>query len=189
LPWRLLACGLRQPSRSRPPRSHELRGSFPHPTGSLCTLRPRRYRAHPQHSLPGGSLGPCRAGPSPQDRADFAQRTAASPGISTSRGSRAIWRLPSSQTGRRSGRYRRRAPAASRPRGALPKPRSRTSLAAMRRICRRPFLSAATALAGLRASRHPIGSNRSKGLSKVNDAVATTIDPIAPSDERRPMTA
>jgi hypothetical protein len=42
-----------------------LRGSFPHPTGSLCTLRPRRYQTHPQHSLPGGSLGPTRAGPSP----------------------------------------------------------------------------------------------------------------------------
>ncbi len=57
--------GSGEPSRSRPPRSHELRGSFPHPTGSLCTLRPRRYQTHPQHSLPGGSLGPTRAGPSP----------------------------------------------------------------------------------------------------------------------------
>ena len=38
---------------------------FPHPTGSLCTLRPRRYRTHPQHSLSGGSLRPTRAGPSP----------------------------------------------------------------------------------------------------------------------------
>jgi hypothetical protein len=31
----------------------------------LCTLRPRRYRSHPQHSLRGGSLGPTSAGPSP----------------------------------------------------------------------------------------------------------------------------
>src|SRR5271166_2264954 len=31
-----------------------------HPTSSLCTLRMRRYRTHPQHSL-----GPTRAGPSP----------------------------------------------------------------------------------------------------------------------------
>ena len=43
-----------------------LRGSIPHPTGSLCTLRPRRYRSHPQHSLPGGSLRLTRAGLSPR---------------------------------------------------------------------------------------------------------------------------
>ena len=35
------------------------------PTPTLCTLRPRRYRTHPRHSLSGGSLGPTRAGPSP----------------------------------------------------------------------------------------------------------------------------
>jgi hypothetical protein len=29
------------------------------------SLRPRRYRTHPQHSLSGDSLGPTRAGPSP----------------------------------------------------------------------------------------------------------------------------
>ena len=41
------------------------RGSITHPTQLLCTLRGRRYRRLTQHLLPGGSLGPTRAGLSP----------------------------------------------------------------------------------------------------------------------------
>ena len=39
------------------PASSSFRGSLPHPTQPLCTLRVRRRRRLTQHSLPGGLLG------------------------------------------------------------------------------------------------------------------------------------
>src|SRR2546421_328624 len=56
------------------PASRSFRGSLPHPTQSLCTLRVRRRRRLTQHSLPGGSLGLTWAGLAPADRASFAWR-------------------------------------------------------------------------------------------------------------------
>ena len=50
------------------------RGSIPHPTHQLCTLRVRRHRRLTQHSLPGGPLGLIWAGLAPADRASFAWR-------------------------------------------------------------------------------------------------------------------
>src|SRR5262249_39944149 len=40
------------------PASRSFRGSLPHPTHTLCTLRVRRHRRLTQHSLPGGPLRP-----------------------------------------------------------------------------------------------------------------------------------
>src|SRR5262249_26064032 len=40
------------------PASSSFRGSLPHPTQQLCTLRVRRCRRLTQHSLPGGPLRP-----------------------------------------------------------------------------------------------------------------------------------
>ena len=40
------------------PASSSFRGSLPHPTHPLCTLRVRRHRRLTQHSLPGGPLRP-----------------------------------------------------------------------------------------------------------------------------------
>src|ERR1700726_732053 len=54
------------------PASSSFRGSLPHPTQPLCTLRVRRHRRLTQHSLPGGSLGLTWAGLAPADRASFA---------------------------------------------------------------------------------------------------------------------
>src|SRR4249919_1121734 len=56
------------------PASSSFRGSLPHPTQPLCTLRVRRRRRLTQHSLPGGSLGLTWAGLAPADRASFAWR-------------------------------------------------------------------------------------------------------------------
>src|SRR6266446_8352862 len=56
------------------PAIRSFRGSLPHPTQSLCTLRVRRHRRLTQHSLPGGSLGLTWAGLAPADRASFAWR-------------------------------------------------------------------------------------------------------------------
>jgi hypothetical protein len=56
------------------PASSSFRGSLPHPTHPLCTLRVRRHRRLTQHSLPGGSLGLTWAGLAPADRASFAWR-------------------------------------------------------------------------------------------------------------------
>src|SRR6516162_796001 len=56
------------------PASSSFRGSLPHPTQSLCTLRVRRRRRLTQHSLPGGLLGVTWAGLAPADRASFAWR-------------------------------------------------------------------------------------------------------------------
>src|SRR6266511_2403251 len=42
------------------PASSSFRGSLPHPTHPLCTLRVRRHRRLTQHSLPGGPLRPYR---------------------------------------------------------------------------------------------------------------------------------
>jgi hypothetical protein len=56
------------------PASSSFRGSLPHPTHPLCTLRVRRHRRLTQHSLPGGSLGLTWAGIAPADRASFAWR-------------------------------------------------------------------------------------------------------------------
>src|ERR1700730_16578972 len=55
-------------------RDSSFRGSLPHPTQPLCTLRVRRHRRLTQHSLPGGSLGLTWAGLAPADRASFAWR-------------------------------------------------------------------------------------------------------------------
>ena len=54
------------------PASSSFRGSLPHPTQPLCTLRVRRHRRLTQHSLPGGLLGLTWAGLAPADRASFA---------------------------------------------------------------------------------------------------------------------
>jgi hypothetical protein len=54
------------------PANSSFRGSLPHPTQPLCTLRVRRHRRLTQHSLPGGSLGLTWAGLAPADRASFA---------------------------------------------------------------------------------------------------------------------
>ena len=56
------------------PANSSFRGSIPHPTQPLCTLRVRRYRRLTQHSLPGGLLGLTWAGLAPADRASFAWR-------------------------------------------------------------------------------------------------------------------
>src|SRR5258706_6522416 len=40
------------------PASRSFRGSLPHPTHALCTLRVRHCRRLTQHSLPGGPLRP-----------------------------------------------------------------------------------------------------------------------------------
>jgi hypothetical protein len=40
------------------PAISSFRGSIPHPTQPLCTLRVRRHRRLTQHSLPGGPLQP-----------------------------------------------------------------------------------------------------------------------------------
>ena len=56
------------------PASSSFRGSLPHPTQPLCTLRVRRHRRLTQHSLPGGLLGLTWAGLAPADRASFAWR-------------------------------------------------------------------------------------------------------------------
>ena len=56
------------------PASSSFRGSLPHPTQPLCTLRVRRRRRLTQHSLPGGLLELTWAGLAPADRASFAWR-------------------------------------------------------------------------------------------------------------------
>src|SRR6516165_5043092 len=56
------------------PAISSFRGSLPHPTQPLCTLRVRRHRRLTQHSLPGGLLGPTWAGLAPADRASFCWR-------------------------------------------------------------------------------------------------------------------
>src|SRR5437016_12221828 len=56
------------------PAIRSFRGSLPHPTHPLCTLRVRRHRRLTQHSLPGGSLGLTWAGLAPADRRSFAWR-------------------------------------------------------------------------------------------------------------------
>jgi hypothetical protein len=53
------------------PASRSLRGSLPHPTHQLCTLRVRRRRRLTQHSPPGGLPGPTWAGLAPADRASL----------------------------------------------------------------------------------------------------------------------
>ena len=53
------------------PAISSLRGSLPHPTQQLCTLRVRRRRRLTQHSPPGGLLGPTWAGLAPADRASL----------------------------------------------------------------------------------------------------------------------
>src|SRR6266542_586068 len=56
------------------PASRSFRGSLPHPTHPLCTLRVRRHRRLTQHSLPGGLLDLTWAGLAPADRASLAWR-------------------------------------------------------------------------------------------------------------------
>src|SRR5437016_5995223 len=56
------------------PAISSFRGSLPHPTQQLCTLRVRRHRRLTQHSLPGGLLDLTWAGLAPADRASFAWR-------------------------------------------------------------------------------------------------------------------
>src|SRR5207247_6942774 len=53
------------------PAIRSFRGSLPHPTHPLCTLRVRRHRRFTQHSLPGGLLGLTWAGLAPADRASL----------------------------------------------------------------------------------------------------------------------
>src|SRR6202040_2184630 len=54
------------------PQVHHFRGSLPHPTQPLCTLRVRRRRRLTQHSLSGGLLRLTWAGLAPADHASFA---------------------------------------------------------------------------------------------------------------------
>src|SRR5262245_29087496 len=56
------------------PASSSFRGSLPHPTHPLCTLRVRRHRRLTQHSLPGDLLSLTCDGLAPADRASFAWR-------------------------------------------------------------------------------------------------------------------
>src|SRR6516225_12141029 len=56
------------------PAISSFRGSLPHPTQPLCTLRVRRHRRLTQHSLPGGLLDLTWAGLAPADRASFCWR-------------------------------------------------------------------------------------------------------------------
>src|SRR5437660_4169569 len=56
------------------PAIRSFRGSLPHPTHALCTLRVRRHRRLTQHSLPGGLLDLTWAGLAPADHASFAWR-------------------------------------------------------------------------------------------------------------------
>jgi hypothetical protein len=56
------------------PAIRSFRGSLPHPTQTLCTLRVRRHRRLTQHSLPGGLLDLTWAGLTPADRASFCWR-------------------------------------------------------------------------------------------------------------------
>src|ERR1700757_1984472 len=56
------------------PAIRSFRGSLPHPTQPLCTLRVRRCRRLTQHSLPGRLLGATWAGLAPADRASFGWR-------------------------------------------------------------------------------------------------------------------
>src|ERR1700736_2088907 len=56
------------------PASRSFRGSLPHPTHQLCTLRVRHRCRLTQHSPPGGLLGLTWAGLAPADRASFAWR-------------------------------------------------------------------------------------------------------------------
>jgi hypothetical protein len=56
------------------PAISSFRGSLPHPTQPLCTLRVRRRRRLTQHSLPGGLLDPTWTGLAPADRASFCWR-------------------------------------------------------------------------------------------------------------------
>ena len=56
------------------PAISSFRGSLPHPTHALCTLRVRRRRRLTQHSLPGGLLGLTWTGLAPADHASFAWR-------------------------------------------------------------------------------------------------------------------
>ena len=56
------------------PANSSFRGSIPHPTQPLCTLRVRPYRRLTQHSLPGDLLGLTWAGLAPADRASFTWR-------------------------------------------------------------------------------------------------------------------
>src|SRR5215203_3533053 len=53
------------------PANRSFRGSLPHPTHPLCTLRVRRHRRLTQHSLPGGLLGLTWAGLAPADHASL----------------------------------------------------------------------------------------------------------------------
>jgi hypothetical protein len=56
------------------PAIRSFRGSLPHPTQPLCTLRVRRRRRLTQHSLPGCLLGITWTGLAPADRASFCWR-------------------------------------------------------------------------------------------------------------------
>src|SRR6476620_3002420 len=56
------------------PTSSSFRGSLPHPTQPLCTLRVRRRRRLTQHPLPGGLLDLTWAGLAPAARTSFAWR-------------------------------------------------------------------------------------------------------------------
>src|SRR5438132_11696926 len=56
------------------PAIRSFRGSLPHPTHALCTLRVRRHRRLTQHSLPGSLLDLTWAGLAPADHASFAWR-------------------------------------------------------------------------------------------------------------------
>ena len=74
LAYRHCSCCVRPLETISAPAACPFRGSIPHPTQQLCTLRGRRYRRLTQHSPPGGSLRLTCAGLAPADRASFAWR-------------------------------------------------------------------------------------------------------------------
>src|SRR5229473_4910166 len=64
------------------PANSSFRGSLPHPTHQLCTLRVRHRCRLTQHSPPGGLLGPTCAGLAPADRASLLAPSVIAPPLS-----------------------------------------------------------------------------------------------------------
>jgi hypothetical protein len=85
-------------SQGYAPASRSFRGSLPHPTHQLCTLRVRRCRRLTQHSLPGGLLDLTWAGLAPADRASFAWRLPSLDHL-IGDGEQLVWNLEAERSG------------------------------------------------------------------------------------------